>query len=317
MGLIWGSVTLFGTFSFLEGFFISVVCWRYGICLSLCLYRKLFIMETNKILDADVLDLLFDGRNKEYGAYELRKHYNSRLGRAIMMMTGMVVVVFCFGFVKKRGRVKADLYVTDTVTLAQVSEVKPPPEVVLPKPVIKAPPVATIRYVTTRIVADKDVPKDVVPPENKDIDDAKIGTVTTDGVKDAGDVAPPLNTGNGNVVEAVKRVDDDDKPFIKVEQDASFPGGMAAWQRYLGQNLRFPQEAIDAGLNGTVVVRFIVDKDGKISDVEVVSGPETGGVREEVVRVIRKSGKWVPAVQNGRYVKSYKQQPVTFHLDSE
>lgn len=274
-------------------------------------------METNKILNADILDLLFEGRNKEYGAYELRRHYNSRLGRAILGMTGVVAVLFCFGFVSKNRRVVTPPMMSDTVVLAQAPDVAPPPPPPPPR-VPKPQPVATIRFVTTRIVPDKQVLKDVIPPENKDLEDAKIGTVNTDGVKDAGvDVAPPLNSGTGNVVTAPKPDEDDGRPFTKVEIDASFPGGPAAWLRFLNQNLRFPDEAIAQGLDGTVVVRFVVDKDGKVSDIEVVSGPETGGIREEVVRVLRKSGKWIPAVQNGRYVKAYKMQPVTFHIEAQ
>jgi protein TonB len=67
-------------------------------------------------------------------------------------------------------------------------------------------------------------------------------------------------------------------------------------------------------VQGTVMVQFIVDREGNVSDVEVVSGPETGGLREEAIRVIQKSGKWTPAIQNGRKVKSYKRQPVVFKL---
>ncbi|HWB92936.1 MAG TPA: TonB family protein [Puia sp.] len=275
-------------------------------------------METNKILDADVLDLLFDGRNKEYGAYELRKSYNRRLVRAMLGMTGVVVSVFCFGFVSGRGGARAPSIDTTDVVLAAAPDHTPPP-VVPPKPVVPSQPkAATIRFVTTRIVPDPQVPKDVIPPENDKLEDAKIGTVNSDGVKDAGvDVAPPLNSGNGNVVAAPQKDDDDGRPFTKVEIESKYPGGPAAWLRFLNKNLNFPEEAIEQGLNGTVVVRFIVDKDGTVSDVEAISGPETGGIREEVVRVIKKSGKWTPAVQNGRYVKSYKQQPVTFHLDAQ
>ena len=65
------------------------------------------------------------------------------------------------------------------------------------------------------------------------------------------------------------------------------------------------------------MVKFIVDKEGNVSDVEAISGPDTGGLREEAVRVIKKSGKWTPAVQNGRFVKSYKRQPVSFKLSDQ
>ena len=65
------------------------------------------------------------------------------------------------------------------------------------------------------------------------------------------------------------------------------------------------------------MVQFVVDVDGTVSDVKAISGPETGGLREEAVRVIKKSGKWVPALQNGRSVKAYRRQPVTFRTEGE
>lgn len=272
-------------------------------------------METNKILEADVLDLLFDGRNKEYGAYELRKTYNSRLGRAIMGMMGVVVVVFCFGFVNKGKRGKTTMTVSDPVVITALPKAAPPP---VPPPVRvlpSKPQVATIRVTPPRIVPDDQVKKEEIPLNDK-IEDAKIGTVNTDGVKDAGvDVAPPLNTGNGDVVSAPRK-EGDDNGFVPVEKESEFPGGAAAWLRFLNKNLRYPDDALINEIQGVVQVRFIVDKDGNVSDVEAISGPADGGLREEAARVIRRSGKWTPALQNGRYVRSYKIQPITFHIDT-
>ncbi len=269
-------------------------------------------METNKILSADVLDLLFEGRNKEYGAYDLRKHYNGRLGRAIAATFGVVVVLFCFGFVSGRGKVRSAPLVED-VTIA------PPPSTPLPPtpppPVVQRtpPPVATIRVTPPRVVPDDQVKPDEAPPENKDIEDVKIGTSNKDGAKDAGlDVAPPSDGGKG-IIEAPKKVDDD-VIFTKVEVESSYPGGMPAWARFLHKNLNYPEDAIEKGVQGPVMIQFIVDKEGNVSDIEVVSGPTDGGLREEAIRVIRKSGKWTPAIQNGRVVKSYKRQPVIFQM---
>jgi len=100
-----------------------------------------------------------------------------------------------------------------------------------------------------------------------------------------------------------------------VEIESDYPGGASAWQRYLNKNLRYPQEAIDGEIQGTVVVQFIVDKAGNVSDVDAISGPKE--LRDEAVRVIKKSGSWTPAVQNGRQVKSYKKQPIVFRLETQ
>ncbi len=118
------------------------------------------------------------------------------------------------------------------------------------------------------------------------------------------------------VVEAPKKDEEDwDKTFTKVEIESEYPGGASAWQRYLNKSLRYPQEAQDNEIQGTVVVQFIVDKEGMVSDVEAISGPKE--LRDEAVRVIKKSGKWTPAVQNGRQVKSYKKQPIVFRLEEQ
>ena len=120
---------------------------------------------------------------------------------------------------------------------------------------------------------------------------------------------------NKGVVEAPKDNTDYDKTFTKVEIESDYPGGTAAWQRYLQKNLQYPDEAESNEIQGQVVVQFIVDKEGKVSDVEAISGPNE--LREEAVRVIKKSGTWTPAVQNGRKVKSYKRQPIVFRLESQ
>jgi protein TonB len=274
-------------------------------------------METNKILNADILDLLFDGRNKDYGAYDLRKHYNGRLGRAIAVMGGVVIVLFCFSFVGKGRHVVAPLMIVDSVSLAAVHEPTPPP--VIPPPVIaKAqPPVAMIRDVTMRIVPDDQVKKEEIPPENKDLENVKIGAVNTPGGNDVGLDAPSVAVNDGGTAILTKPDDNDDHIFRTVEIDASYPGGLPAWARFLHKNLNYPQDAMERGIQGPVMVQFIVDKEGNVSDVQVVSGPTDGGLAEEAIRVIKKSGKWVPAIQNGRNVKSYKRQPVIFQLTDQ
>lgn len=272
-------------------------------------------METNKILDADILDLLFDGRNKDYGAYDLRKHYNGRLGRAIVVTGGVVAAVFCFSFVGKGKHVAAPLMIVDTVTLAAVHEPTPPPPP--PPPVVPKPqPVAT-RIFTAPILVTTDPPEDQKPPVNDDLDKVKIGSVNQNGAADDENVTPTPAFDGGKGIVTPPKDDNDDKIFERVEIDASYPGGLPAWARFLHKNLNYPSDAMERGSQGSVMVQFIVDRDGNVSDVQVVSGPTDGGLAEEAIRVIKKSGKWVPAIQNGRNVKSYKRQPVIFQLTDQ
>jgi protein TonB len=97
--------------------------------------------------------------------------------------------------------------------------------------------------------------------------------------------------------------------------DATFPGGMCAWQQFLRHHLTYPQEALDADIVGTVVVKFMVSTNGEVANVEAVSGPEE--LRQSAVDVIRKSPTWRPGIENGRQIKCLKKQPIMFRLEEE
>jgi protein TonB len=156
------------------------------------------------------------------------------------------------------------------------------------------------------------------------LEDTKIGTANQEGTKDEGIVAPVED--KGGVVEAPKQ-DDEDKVFQKVEIDAEFPGGSGGWTKYVTREIeRNIDELQDEGKSGTCVVLFIVDKEGGVSEVKALSCGEAGvanclgpgtKLAEIAVNAIRKGPKWKPAVQNGRNVKAYRRQPVTFQLAEE
>ena len=277
-------------------------------------------MEVNKILSADVLDIIFEGRNKEYGAYQLRKTYNKRLITSLIIVGALCLLLFIGYLVSSLLENNADAknVVVQDVQLEEIKqeekkeEPPPPPPPKPPDP----PKVEMAKFTPPKIVKDEEVKEDEKPPEVEKLEETKIGTMNQEGQKDEGIVAPPVDDGGKGVVEAPKKDDEDwDKTFTKVEIESEYPGGAAAWQRYLNRNLRYPQEAIDNEVQGAVVVQFIVDREGNVSDVEAISGPNE--LRSEAVRVIKKSGKWTPAVQNGRQVKSYKKQPIVFRLESE
>ena len=275
-------------------------------------------MEIQQIPNADWLDLLFDGRNKEYGAYDLRKHYNNRLTKAITIM-GATCLVLAGGYTlagKLGGNHVIKPTVEAVVNLTAVIPEKNMEALPPPKPLQAAPAVASIRDVTVRIVKEDQVdPKDV-PPANADVDNARIGATTNLGLPD-GDLVPPTSgDGNKGLITAPAKPDDDDNTiFRKVEIESSYPAGIEAWRRFLIKNFHTPEEAVDQQAGGTTVtvnVKFIVDKDGNVSDVHAISGPET--LQREAVRVIMKSGKWEPAIQNGRKVSSYKTQPIIVQM---
>jgi protein TonB len=110
------------------------------------------------------------------------------------------------------------------------------------------------------------------------------------------------------------QTEDFDKTFTKAEVMPEYPGGDKAWMAYLNKNLHYPMDAISNEISGTIWVQFIVKSDSTVSDVQAFSGPTGGGLREEAVRVIKESGKWAPALQNGRVVKCYAKRPIKFVL---
>ena len=276
-------------------------------------------MDTNRILSADVLDIIFEGRNKDYGAYQLRKTYNKRLTMALAIMGGIILFIFLAYLVSNAMGSNSNnkKVIVQDVQLQEVKQEdkkEPPPPPPPPKP--EPPKVEITKFTPPKIVKDEEVKEEEKPPEVEKLDETKIGTINQKGEKDQGIVAPPVSDEGKGVIEAPKKDETDyDKTFTKVEIESEYPGGASAWQRYLNKSLHYPQDAIDNEIQGTVVVQFIVDKGGVVSEVEAISGPNE--LRDEAVRVIKKSGQWTPAVQNGRQVKSYKKQPIVFRLEAQ
>lgn len=282
------------------------------------IHQKYCHMTPDKVLRSSVLDIIFDGRNKEYGAYELRKHYNNRLLLSLggtSIVTGSLFAIF-FLINQGSGQQKQVMYVKDVQLESVVEEKKtelPPPP---PPPAAAPQKVEVTKFTPPRIVKDNEVKEEDKPPVQEQLEDTRIGTINQEGVKDEGVVAPPVTDAGKGVVEGPKprQEEDYDKTFVKVEIESEYPGGAAAWLRYLNRNFRYPDDGLNNLIEGTVIVQFIVDKDGNVSDVQAISGPNDGGLRQEAMRVIRKSGIWIPAIQNGRKVRSYKQQPVIFKI---
>ena len=276
-------------------------------------------MDVNKILTADLLDIIFDGRNKEYGAYELRRSYNKRLMIALIAMAIISALIFIAALVADQ--VKKNKIVMQNIEDVQLTEVKernepppPPPPPPPPKPP-EPPKVEIAKFTPPKIVKDEEVKEDEKPPEIEKIEEAKIGTINQEGTKDIGIVAPPVESKSVAEVVAPKVVEEDyDKVFTKVENPAEFPGGQSEWTRYLQKNLRYPDMAIDNGTQGVVRVQFIVDREGNISEVQALNDPGDG-LAEEAVRIIKRGPKWKPAEQNGRKVIYRHIQAITFRLE--
>src|SRR5436190_9486499 len=274
-------------------------------------------MEANKILSADILDLVFEGRNKEYGAYDLRKTYNKRIIMALII-TGSVMLLAILGSVLAstlKGKDDNSLNIREvTIQDIKQEEDKPePPPPPPPKPP-DPPKIEMAKFTPPKIVKDKQVQEP--PPEQKELKETKIDVTNQEGVKDEGIVTPVAIDEGKQIIEEKK--EDENKIFEKVEIEASFKGGEGAWKKYLERNLN-PNTPVDNGApegTYTVYVQFVVSKDGSISDVQALTN-HGYGMEAEAIRVIKKGPAWVPAVQNGRQVNAYRKQPITFQVQAE
>ncbi|MCK9404456.1 MAG: energy transducer TonB [Chitinophagaceae bacterium] len=275
-------------------------------------------MDINKIQSADILDILFDGRNKEYGAYDLRKTYSKRIKLSMAGMLLLCILILAGSLIANSSSKGTPEIVIADMSLESVKEEKkpdlPPP---LPPPKQEPPKVEMTKFTPPKIVKDEEVKPDEEIKEVEKLEDTKIGTINQEGVKDEGVVAPPVEKATG-VVEAPKVAEDYDKVFTVVQIAAEFPGGLPAWTKYLERNLNRDLPVENGAPPGkyTVVVSFIVSKTGDISDVVAENDPGYG-TKAEAVRVITKGPKWKPAVQNGRNVIYRHRQSITFQVSEE
>lgn len=287
-------------------------------------------MEINEIKKADFLDILFDGRNKAYGAYDLRKTYRRRV---IVSLTTMLCVVVALGAIllytaESKNKAK-QVSVMQEIELAQVEEIKnKPPEAAPPPPPPPppAPKAEPIKLEVTKFVVPKIAPDIEVKKEIKDQDEltnTRIGSFDQKGLK-TGAMAPPLEvsgvggTSFQNVAAsaAPAKKDDYEKEFTTVAVEAKYPGD---WERFIRRNLNnniVVDQGAPPGTRYTVVVSFRVDREGNVTEVKAMNDPGYGAAAEAVA-AIRKSGKWIPAEQNGQKVISRKRQAITFITPDE
>ena len=187
-------------------------------------------MESNKILSADILDIIFEGRNKAYGAYDLRRTYHKRITIALLAMLAICLFFFLSTILGNNNSDDKNKIVVQDVQLEDIKreeEKKPEPPPPPPPPKQEPPKVEIAKFTPPQIVKDVEVkPEDEIKEVEK-LEDTKIGVINQEGIKDEGLVAPPVEEKGTGIVEAPKKVEEDyDKVFTKVEKEAKFPGGL-------------------------------------------------------------------------------------------
>jgi periplasmic protein TonB len=280
-------------------------------------------MEISKILSSDVLDIIFEGRNKDYGAYQLRKTYVKRYLTALALTAAFTMLLYggmklsaYFAELNKDKKMKVrDVNLADVKEAKKEEIIKPPP----PPPKPPDPPkIEMKKFTPPKVVEDEKVKPEDKPPKQEEMDKSKIGGENIKGKEDDGKIDPPKDEGTGKVPDPTPPKKEEDEIFTKVEKEAEFPGGVAAWRRYLEKNLdaNIPVNNGAPEGNHTVYIQFVVDKEGNISQVEPLTSIGFG-MEEEAMKIIKKGPKWTPAKQNGNYVKAYHKQPITFVVAGE
>jgi protein TonB len=273
-------------------------------------------MKTDLILRSDVLDIIFENRNKAYGAYNLRKFYNNRLFKSLALMLAGVIVLSAFTFIPaKNERPAEELITVMGPTLAEIPPKEKEKEIEKPKeqPQPKKNDVATVKS-TTNI---KIVPANIdVPPVDAITDSVQISDVTAGGKPGGQPVvgtAPGGEGGEGDgkgkepaTEPAVDIITPTETPDFMPE----YPGGMTALRKFLQKHLSNPRDLEENELI-SVKVRFVVGFDGKLKSFEVA---EDGGdeFNKEVIRVLKKMPEWIPGKTRGQHVSVYYTIPVKF-----
>lgn len=270
-------------------------------------------MKPELILHADILDIIFENRNKEYGAYRLRKDYAVRMRKSLSVAGALVVVCFIASVVKLSPGKEVPL--TPETPDVILDRYKPP---VVPPPPSTA--IATVKsaakdFQTPLIVNEPDVkPFAEVTELAKNI---AIGNEDIEGPPAEQTQLPP-SVGELPLKEpiAAEPVKENNKILDVSEVMPEFPGGQAAFIRFLSKNLRVPEDSMEPGQTIKIVVRFVVGKDGELSQFEFT---KTNGevFEQEVLRVLKKMPKWKPGLQNGGPVRVYFNLPVVFEVPVE
>ena len=288
-------------------------------------------MDNNQIMQSDYLEIVFDGRNKAYGAYDLRRAYNHNVKVAIFITWGLVALLFLLPHLL-RAFAPA---VTDVppITLPKPTDYNPKPdEAKSPivdkapappkeetKPILPEKPLPTVTFTPPVVISDKDI-TNKEPPRAEDLKQVQIGQ--TDQKGDTNGTANLLSASNGTGKQALAKSvliepePEDNKVLhnIMVQQKAAFPGGETEMYKLFAENIKYPAFAKEANITGKVFLSFTVEKDGSITDAKVKRGIG-GGCDEESVRVIKLMPHWSPAKQNGKAVRIQFNLPIFFSLD--
>ncbi len=260
------------------------------------------------------LDVIFDQKNKSYGAYALRRQSDANTSKSLLYAGTLFILLFLspriLGLIK--GNVPdEDLTGQVDVVIAPLPPVNPETP---PPPAVEPPPARQdhVEFPPPLVRADNLV-HDVLPPQIKDLQNADPGQKTIAGSADA-EIVIVEPAGDGPKRDIAVAAEDSKIYDIGIlEVPPSFPGGINKFYEYLSKSIKYPQMAAESNISGKVFVSFVVEKNGMLTDIKVVKGLG-GGTDEEAVRVLKASPTWIPGIQNGKQVRVKYNIPISFSL---
>lgn len=276
-------------------------------------------MSKIDLISNEWTDLVFEGRNQAYGAYKLRKGTAKRNVWALIIV-GLAAALLYLGLqLQKMAEANKKVENTQAVELAKLNTEKKEAKVEK-KEIIKQEPEkvveqvkSSVKFTAPIIKKDSEVKEeDEIKLDEVQKSDKAVGAFTVEGNDEVGgavlkakeEIAAP---------EPPKHVVEETKIFTVVEQMPMYPGGDAALMGYLRNNIKYPTVAAENGVQGRVVVGFVVERDGSITDVNILRGVDPS-LDREAMRVVKSMPRWNPGKQNGSAVRVKYQVPVSFRL---
>ena len=271
------------------------------------------------LIDNNWTDLVFEGKNKEYGAYVLRRDTGKRNVKALIWVMIGIALIFAIAYanlaiqnaMKQNAAIETDVELSK---LAQKKEAKverkEPVKVEVEQKVVEKVK-SSVKFTAPEIKKDDEVkPEDEIKSQD-DLSktNTAIGTFDVKGNDEAeGEVLKAKE-----VVVDGKPKEEETKVFDVVEQMPSFPGGDAELMKFLHDHMKYPAVAEENGIQGRVICTFVVERDGSITDVKVIKSVDPS-LDKEAIRVLKSMPKWIPGKQNGSAVRVKYTVPVTFRL---
>ena len=275
-------------------------------------------MAKIELIDNGWVDLVFEGKNQAYGAYQLRKNTGIRNLKALAVMFAAFLIIAGIVYAKvsienyiasKNAAIEADV---ELQSLAEKKEIK---EEKKDEPEVEKIEVervkSSVAFTVPEIKKDDEVKEDQEMKSQDDLAETNtaIGAFTVEGNDETAEVKHVEE----KIAEPEPVKEEETKVFDVVEQMPSFPGGPSALMQYLNSNIKYPVVAEENGVQGRVVCTFVVEKDGSITDVRVVKSVDPS-LDKEAARVVKGMPKWIPGKQNGSAVRVKYTVPVTFRL---